>query len=51
MDEGSVLPQNSGTVTLGPSHTIKVIELTFNYPTKIFNGMDMGTIHYELNYK
>jgi hypothetical protein len=47
---GTVNPQNSGTFTLGPSHSTEVFQLTFEFPTESFNGMDTATTGYELQY-
>lgn len=51
MNEGTTSPQNSGTITLNPSHPIQTFELHFVISTKTFNGMDDVTTQYGLKFK
>jgi hypothetical protein len=45
----SALPENSGVVTLSPSHQTETIQLTFNYEQYFFNGMDTVGVCHELH--
>jgi hypothetical protein len=50
-NEGTTPPQNSGTITLNPSHPLQTFELHFVISTKTSNGMDDVTTQYGLNFK
>ena len=50
MNEGTVRPQNSGTLTLNPSHSPENFTLTFMFPATTFNGMDYAATQYSLQY-
>lgn len=51
MNEGTTSPQNSGTITLNPSHPAQTFELHFVISTKTSNGMDDVTTQYGLKFK
>jgi hypothetical protein len=51
MNQGTANPQSTGSVTVGPAHTTETIQLTFEFRTKDFNGMDVVNTAYQLKYK
>ncbi|MGD6810399.1 MAG: hypothetical protein ACQCN3_11935 [Candidatus Bathyarchaeia archaeon] len=51
MNQGTANPQNTGTATLDPTHTTETIQLTFEFRTLDFNGMDVVGTAYQLKYK
>jgi hypothetical protein len=46
-----IAPQNQGSITLGPSHSTEIIQLTFQYPAAIENDKETATTYYHLQYK
>ena len=46
----TAMPQNSGSFTLDSSHQTQTFQLTFEFSTKGFNGMDEVTAFYRLSY-
>jgi hypothetical protein len=50
MPQNTVSPINNGTFTLGLSHTTQIFELSFEFPTISFNGMDNTGTRYDLGY-
>lgn len=50
LNEGYSYTENTGVFTLGPGHTAESFQLTFEYPTTSFNGMDNAKTLYSLCY-
>jgi hypothetical protein len=48
--QGTTNALNSGSFTIGASHTSQLFELQFIYPTGTFNGMDNAATLYSLQY-
>lgn len=48
--EGTENPLNNGTFTLGTSQQTNIFQLTFEFPTYGFNGMDTTTTQYNLEF-
>jgi hypothetical protein len=47
---GTAAPKNSGVLTLGSGHTTESFPLIFEFERTNFNGMDNGTVMYQLYY-
>jgi hypothetical protein len=50
MPRGTVNPQNSGTIHLGPAHSSETFQIIYQFGTAISNGMDQTTAVYQLKF-